>query len=394
MNNAGSKSFFRRRIGLLIALACSAYAAASVALDDELLPRQMRAPVPPGYDPAYETTIRAGEDEGRLVIYSTTDANVASFLVDDFRAMYPRIDVQYEDLNSTVLHHRFIAETELGPHSPDEFEARSGSADVLWSSAMDQQASLISNGYALTYQSPEGRNIPEWAKWKDQAFAPTYEPIIVIYNRNLLPAAEVPQTRADLVRLLNADPERFRGKVETYDIEKSGLGFFLATQDVAISPGFWDLAKALHRARVRVQLTTDAMVRRVASGQAVLAYNVLGSYALAQAQKNVALGTVYLKDYTLVASRIMLINKKAAHPNAARLWVDYILSKRGQTVIANNARLFAVRGDVEGETTASNLSQRLGTSIRPITLGPGLIGYMNNQNYVDFVQQWRGAATP
>ena len=116
--------------------------------------------------------------------------------------------------------------------------------------------------------------------------------------------------------------------------------------------------------------------------------------ALAQAQRNVSLGTVFLKDYTLVASRIMLINRKAAHPNAARLWVDYILSKRGQTVIANNARLYAVRGDVEGETTASNLAKRLEASIRPIALGPGLIGYMNNQNYVDFIQQWRGAATP
>ncbi len=384
----------RRLIGLLIALLYSAWSPTSLAVDDELLLRPMRAQLPPGYAPAYEATIRAAEDEGRLVIYSTTDTNVASFLVDDFRAMYPRIDVQYEDLNSTVLHHRFIAESELGPHSRDESEARSGSADVLWSSAMDQQASLVSNGYALTYQSPESANIPDWARWKDQAFATTYEPIILVYNRNLLPAAEVPQTRADLVRLLNADPDRFRGKVETYDIERSGVGFFLATQDVAASPTFWDLAKALHRAKARVQLTTDAMVRRVASGQAVLAYNVLGSYALAQAQRNVSLGTVFLKDYTLVASRIMLINRKAAHPNAARLWVDYILSKRGQTVIANNARLYAVRGDVEGETTASNLAKRLEASIRPIALGPGLIGYMNNQNYVDFIQQWRGAATP
>ena len=201
--------------------------------------------MPPGYAPAYEATIRAAEDEGRLVIYSTTDTSVASSLIEDFRAMYPRIEVQYEDLNSTVLHHRFIAETQFGPDSADETEARSGSADVLWSSAMDQQASLVSNGYALTYESPESASMPDWAKWKDQAFATTYEPVIIVYNKNLLPAAEVPQTHADLVRLLNADPDRFSGKVKTYDIERSGVGFFLATQDVAASPAFWDLAQAL-----------------------------------------------------------------------------------------------------------------------------------------------------
>jgi len=383
----------RRLIGLLLGLAFAAASPACLAFDeDELMPHAPRAQLPPGYAHTYEATIRAGEDEGRLVIYSTTDASAASFLIDDFRAMYPRIDVQYEDLNSTVLHHRFIAESRLGPQSADETEAMSGSADVVWSSAMDQQASLVSNGYALTYDSPESGNLPEWAKWKGQAFATTYEPVIIVYNKGLLPAAEVPQTRADLVRLLNSDAARFSGKVEAYDIEKSGVGFFLAAQDVEASPAFWDLARALHRAKVQVQLTTDAMVRRVASGQSVLAYNVLGSYALAQAQRNVALGTVFPRDYTLVSSRVMLINRKAAHPNAARLWVDYILSKRGQTVIANNARLFAVRSDVQGEATAANLRNQLGASIRPIALGPALIGYMNNENYVDFIQQWRRMA--
>jgi iron(III) transport system substrate-binding protein len=364
-------------IGMLLAILCSA----SLAVDDEVIPRAARGQVPPGYAPAYAATIRAAESEGRLIIYSTTDTSVANFLIADFRAMYPSIEVEYEDLNSTVLHHRFVAETQLGP----------GSADVLWSSAMDQQASLVSNGYALAYDSPESANLPEWAKWKSQAFATTFEPVVIAYNKKLLAAAEVPQTHSDLVRLVSADPKRFNGRVATYDIEKSGVGFFLATQDVAASSSFWDLARALHRAKVRQELTTDAMVRRVASGQAVLAYNVLGSYAIAQAQKNPAIGYVFPKDYTLVVSRIMFINKKATNPNAAKLWVDYVLSKRGQTVIANQARLFAVRDDVAGETTAARLTQALGTSIRPIPLGPSLIGYLNNQNYRDFIQEWRRA---
>jgi len=256
---------------------------------------------------------------------------------------------------------------------------------------MDQQASLISNGHALAYESPESAGLPAWAKWKDQAYATTFEPVAIVYNKNLLPAADVPRTHADLVRLLSADPGRFKGKVVTYDIEKSGLGFFLATQDVSVSPAFWDIAQALGKVDTRLALTTDAMVKRVASGQAVMAYNVLGSYALAQARKDPSLGTVFPGDYTLVMSRIVFINKKAANPNAARLWVDYVLSRRGQTVIANRAALYAVRGDVEGETTAARLTQSLGASIRPIPLGPSLIGYLNNQNYRDFVRQWRKA---
>ena len=256
---------------------------------------------------------------------------------------------------------------------------------------MDLQSSLVSNGYAQTYESPESAGLPAWAKWKGQAWATTFEPIAIAYNKTSLLASEVPRTHADLARLLNGSAERFQGKVITYDIEKSGLGFFLATQDVGVAPVFWDIAQGFGKVDVRFASTTDAMLKQVASGKATIAYNVLGSYALAQARKDSNIGYVFPSDYTLVMSRLQLINKKATHPNAARLWVDYILSQRGQTVIANQAGLYSVRADVSGDATAARLTQTLGDSLRAIAVGPTLIGYLNNENYRDFIQQWRKA---
>ena len=366
-------------VGLILAMLTSV----CPALEEEVISYPAPGKLPPGYAASYEATIRAAENEGRLVIYSTTDESVAKPLIADFQAMYPKIEIDYEDLTSTELHHRFIAEFQLGPDS----------ADVLWSSAMDQQSSLVSNGYAATYESPEGAGLPAWAKWKGQAYATTFEPVVIAYNKNLLKATEVPRTHADLARLLNADTARFKGKVITYDIEKSGLGFFLATQDVNVATAFWDIAQALGKLNPRYAATTDSMLQQVSSGKAIIAYNLLGSYALERARKDPSIGYVFTTDYTLVMSRILIINKKAANPNAARLWVDYVLSMRGQTVIANQSRLYSVRGDVEGETTAARLTQSLGASIRPIPVGPGLIGYLNNQNYRDFIQQWRKATS-
>ena len=368
---------FAKRFALLFA-AC--FCAAAPAQDtDELMGYAPRGQVPPGYAAAYAATVKAAEDEGQLVIYATTDASVAKPLIADFRSLYPRIEISYEDLNSTELYHRFVAETQLG----------GATADVLWSSAMDQQAALVSSGYAMAYDSPEKAGLPAWAVWKDQAFATTFEPVVIAYNKKLLAASEVPQTRADLARLLASNAQRFQGQVLTYDIEKSGLGFFLATQDAEAAPGFWELAKAVGRTRPRLALTTADMVRQLAAGRAILGYNLLGAYVMAQHDASV--GYVFPKDHTLVMSRILLLNRKAAHPNAARLWLDYLLSKRGQAVIANGSQLFAVRDDVAGETTAARLKQMLGTSQRPIVVGPNLIGYLNNQNYLDFILQWRQA---
>lgn len=362
---------------ILLVLCCFSF-----AKELEVLPYAPRGQVPSGYPPEYAATIRAAEEEGNLLIYSNTDIRPASELVEDFRKLYPKIAVEYQDLNSTELHYRFVSEMQLGYDS----------ADIIWSSAMDQQFLLVDNGYAQAYTSPELQNLPEWAVWENQAFGTSFEPVVIAYNKEMLAADEVPQTRGDLIRLLTTEPDRFKGKVVTFDIEKSGLGFLLATQDANASQSFWDLAKVFGDAGAQFRLTSQAMLRSVASGEDLIAYNVLGSYALTEARKRTSLGYVFPKDHTLVMSRIAFINRDAKNPNAAKLWLDYLLSQRGQTVIANRAQLYSIRTDVEGEATASSLKQALGDSIKPITIGPGLITYLSNPNHRDFLNRWRQTA--
>jgi iron(III) transport system substrate-binding protein len=369
-----------RRHGLGLALAWLAAPVGAQNLD-ELLDYAPRASAPAGYPAAYATLVRAAEDEGRLVIYATTDEVVARPLLDDFKALYPRINIDYEDLTSTELHYRFVAETQL----------RRASADVVWSSSMDLQASLVTRGDAATYVSPERDGLPDWAKWNDQAWATTFEPIAIAYRKADLEAARVPRSHGDLARLLKTDAARLQGKVITYDIARSGLGFFLATQDVGASPAFWDIARGLGLAKTRFSATTSGMLQQLASGKATLAYNVLGSYALMQARRNPAIGVVFPSDYTLVMSRLQLISRHATHPNAARLWVDYLLSQRGQALLANQAGLFAVRADVRGSATAAGLTQTLGPSLRTIPVGPALTDYLEAQKSSAFIRQWHQA---
>lgn len=83
------------------------------------------------------------------------------------------------------------------------------------------------------------------------------------------------------------------------------------------------------------------MMERISSGENLIGYNILGSYAYAKAKKDPAIGYVYPKDYTQVVSRLAIVSKKARNPSAARLWLDYLLSKRGQTVLANQSELFS-----------------------------------------------------
>ena len=94
----------RTALGRLSALGCLAAAPALAQSDDELLGYAPRARPPEGYPAAYAVTVRAAEDEGQLSIHSTTDERVAMPLVADYRRLYPRIAVTYEDLGSTELY--------------------------------------------------------------------------------------------------------------------------------------------------------------------------------------------------------------------------------------------------------------------------------------------------
>ena len=88
----------------------------------------------------------------------------------------------------------------------------------------------------------------------------------------------------------------------------------------------------------------------------------------------------------------MFIGKKAANPNAAKLWVDYLLSRRGQTVLANRANLFSLRTDVEGANSAAALTKTLGQSARPIPLGPDLLAsFSDPSKRLAFLRQWQQA---
>src|SRR3954447_15831983 len=99
--------------------------------------------LPEGYPASYQATIDAAKKEGKVVVYSSTDAASAGPLLKDFQAAYPGITVEYNDLNSTELYNRFISEA----------ASNTRGGDLLWSSAMDLQVKLVQDGYGQAYVS-------------------------------------------------------------------------------------------------------------------------------------------------------------------------------------------------------------------------------------------------
>jgi iron(III) transport system substrate-binding protein len=337
----------------------------------------------PGDPATSPQLVSAAEAEGKVVVYSTTDSASVAAMLKDFAALHPKITVEYNDMNSTELYNRFVSEAAAGV----------GSADVLWSSAMDLQIKLANDGYTQTYLSPEASKLPGWAVWKNEAFGTTYEPIAFVYSKRLLKPEEVPQSHADLVKELKANPARFKGKLTSYDPERSGLGFLLITQDLLADKGFWDTARAYGSAGPKLYTSTGAMMERIQSGEHLIGFNMIASYAVQKQKKDPSLGIVFPKDYTLIMSRIALLPKAAKHPNAAKVFLDYLLSARGQKVLATGGSIYALRPEVEGDLGVAGVTKALGPAVRPIPVGPSLLEYLDQTKRLDFLKRWQQALT-
>ena len=122
-----------RLTGILSLVFCTALAASA------------QAQVPAGYPADYKTIVDGAKKEGKVVVYSTTDAKLVGALIKDFEAAFPGVKVEYTDLNSTEVYNRFISEN----------AANAASADAVWSSSMDLQMKLAADGAAMVYKSPE-----------------------------------------------------------------------------------------------------------------------------------------------------------------------------------------------------------------------------------------------
>ena len=335
----------------------------------------------PETDPA---VVGAAEKEGKVVIYSTTDSAAAQALLREFRARFPKIEVEYDDMNSTEVYNRFVSEAAAG----------AGSADLLWSSSMDLQIKLANDGYAAEYASPAASKLPQWAVWRHQAYGTTYEPIGFAYNKRLLKPEEVPQSHAELAKAVKANPQRWTGKLCSYDPERSGIGYMLITQDRSDDPGFKDTLAAYGVAQTKVYTSTGAMLEKITSGEHLLGFNMIGSYVIAKGKKDPNVGMVMPKDYMLVMSRIAILPKAAKHPNAGKVFLDFLLSQAGQEIMARKSDLFAIRAGVTGEFTAAQLQQQMGDKLKPIPVGPQLLENLDQARRLQFLREWQAAVHP
>lgn len=339
------------------------------------------ASVPDGYPKGYETIIASAEKEGKVVIYSNTELTSVQPIIADFKKIYPKVEIEYLEVKAAQLYSRVTS----------EFAANVLKADVVWSSSMDLQYKMVNDGIAQVYESAEGKVIPKWANYKNTLYGITFEPVVMAYNKKLLSEADAPKNHADLLKLLTTKTAEMQGKLATFDPQLSGYGYFVHSRDVHLNKDFWNLVKAFGATKSKFYSATGQMLEKVSSGEHAITYNIVGPYAYLKAIEDPNVVVVVSNDYTQILTRSAFITKPAEHPNAAKLFIDYMLSKRGQHVVANEANLFSMRPDVQGVATAAKLTAERGSALKTVAIDDKLDDDLDENKRKEFFAKWKAS---
>ena len=317
---------------------------------------------------------------GHLVIASVTDLDFMRPLIVAFQEANPGVSITYIEDTSNNL------DASVSRACDDH----SFFADLVISSSIAQQVRLVNGGCAREIGSPVLSSLPDWAQWRGELIGLTYEPAVMVYNKAAFAADGPPRSRFDLIDLMRQSGV-LNGRIATYDIEESGVGYLFAFQDSTEASTWGRLIEGFGRNSVATFCCSSEVIDRVADGRAYIGYNVLGSYALSRAEKDPRIGVVLPTDYTLVLARAGYIPREARDAAAARAFLELTLSPRGRAILDGETRLLT---PLSGPEALARLGGDEEPALRPIPLSPALLVSLDRAKRVRFLSQWRKSVTP
>ncbi|WP_299371746.1 substrate-binding domain-containing protein [uncultured Tateyamaria sp.] len=301
---------------------------------------------------AAETTLR---------VISSTDTDIFAPILEGFLAQRPDLRIDYAVAGSADI-------VTLIADCPDCY-------DIAISSAMDLQLKLANDGLARRLS---GLEQTAGTQWRQTLFGFTLEPATIVLNRAAFAGRPVPETRQQLIEAVRADPAHFRGRLGTYDVRLSGLGYLFATQDARTSETYWRLMEVFGSLDARLYCCSGDMIDDLAKGDLFVAYNVLGSYASTRPETRDKVAIITPSDFATTMMRTALVLDATGEEAAATDLVAYLT----QGAWADAA---------QPEYPLPSIGVSDPARLNVVSLEPGLLVYLDRLKRQIFLEAWTSA---
>jgi len=273
-----------------------------------------RAAEPYRPDPAL---LDAARKEGQALWYTALIVDqIVRPLIKSFHAQVPGVEVKFIRIDSGQQVVRLMNEAKVGRVQAD-----------LWS-VIDGATPLIQNNIAAAFDIASAHGLPPTVADPDRRWIATNLATRSLgHNTSLVPPDKAPKTYQDLL-----DP-RFKGAFVWNPNAMTGAWGFIATvlRHMGEDAGVAYLRKLSRQEITPLPIATRAVLDRVIAGEYAIGLEMVNAHVAISRAMGAPVAWVPL-DAVTTTLQVAGVTAGAPHPNAGRLFLDFITSRAGQEI--------------------------------------------------------------
>ena len=272
---------------------------------------------------AQTVNLEAAKQEGKVNVYGAQVPQAMKPLHAAFEKKYG-ITVEYWRGSSTQVSERALTEWRAGKPGFDVVEGNRG-----------VQLIMRDEGLFQKFIPPSSEKFPAQFKEKDGMITPwRVLPISILYNTEMVKTGDLPKTFDDL-----ASP-KWTGKITMPDPTRhTTTAQFLWNLNKFKGDKWLDLVKALAKQKPLLVESLAPVTTTIIKGEAPVGITYIKYIKQYKGPVDYVVMDKYLTD-----PNYMSLGAKASHPNAAKLYLEYICSPDGQKLVAEEGEFVMYPG--------------------------------------------------
>ncbi len=273
--------------------------------------------------------VQAAKKEGKVAWYTSLALPSSTALAHAFSTRYSGIDVEVHRTGSERVLQRVMQEASAGIKN----------VDVIHTSDAGHFVLLKQKGMLLKYTPRGVEPFPAGFKDKDGFYFGMRATLSVIaYNPKLIAEKDAPKTWKDLLN------PKWKGKMVTAHPGYSGV---IMTHVLALVNLYgWDYFRDLAKNSVLIVQSANDPAGVVASGERPIGVNGSEYFYYKTKKQGNPVQIVYPREGIPLIVSPVAIAKDAPHPNAAKLFSEFIFAKESQQLLADREGLYTGHPEV------------------------------------------------
>ncbi len=273
--------------------------------------------------------IQAARKEGKVVWYTSLAIPSSTAIAHYFQNKYKGIEVEVHRSGSQRVLQRTMQEATAGIKN----------GDIIHTSDAGHFELLKDKGLLLKFTPGAVAAFPDGFKDKAGFYYGMRATLSVIaYNPKIVTEKDAPKTWKDLLN------NRWSGKLVTAHPGYSGI---IMTHVLALVNAYgWDYFRDLAKNKVHITQSANDPAGVVASGERPIGVNGAEYFYYKTQKQGNPITIVYPKEGVPLVVSPTAIAKDAPHPNAAKLFTEFMFTKESQQLLADKEGLYTGHPEV------------------------------------------------